>query len=104
VIGFSSGGPNRVQHPEITGEVYAIYILEEYQGKGIGRRLLAESVQRLRALDHAGMLIWVLDENPGRKFYESCGGVPVEQREIVIGGAALAETGYGWKSLDTFEQ
>jgi ribosomal protein S18 acetylase RimI-like enzyme len=104
VIGYVSGGMERSRHPEYDGEVYAIYVLEEFQGNGIGRALLIEGVRRLRALGFKSMLIWVLDENlSGCRFYERMGGAAIAAREIVIGGATLGETAYGWESLENFE-
>jgi len=36
IIGFSNGGEERTgRYPNYNGEMYAIYILEEYQRKGI---------------------------------------------------------------------
>ncbi len=39
VVGFSNGGPSREQVLPQAGELYAIYIRDAYQGRGIGRRL-----------------------------------------------------------------
>lgn len=39
LIGFASAGPEREQDCGFQGELYAIYLLEEHQGKGLGRPL-----------------------------------------------------------------
>jgi len=39
ILGFAAGGPERTRDPLYTGELYAIYILESYQRRGIGRLL-----------------------------------------------------------------
>jgi hypothetical protein len=46
------------------------------------------------------MLIWVLAENPYRKFYEALGGKVVRQQGKEIGGKLLAQVGYGWEELN----
>ncbi|HYT27958.1 MAG TPA: GNAT family N-acetyltransferase [Ktedonobacteraceae bacterium] len=46
IIGFVSGGPERQRDPVYKGELYAIYLLQEYQGKGIGRRLVRVFAER----------------------------------------------------------
>src|SRR5438270_13311301 len=47
IVGFVSGGPNRYNDPIYKGELHAIYILQPYQGQGIGRRLTLALVERL---------------------------------------------------------
>lgn len=38
-VGFASGGQNRTDVNDYIGELFAIYILEDFQKKGIGRAL-----------------------------------------------------------------
>lgn len=45
VVGFCSGDAE-------TGEVLVLAVLPEYEGKGVGRRLLGEVVDELRAMGH----------------------------------------------------
>ncbi len=46
------------------------------------------------------MLIWVLADNPSRRFYERLGGQLVREAEVELGGQRLRELAYGWKNLD----
>ena len=72
VIGFSTGGKERTGKYEMyTGELYAIYLLEEYQGKGMGRLLVQSVVDDLKEKEFNSMLIWALEENPACRFYEA---------------------------------
>jgi len=97
VAGLCGAGPDRDGDPDYSGELYAIYVLQAYQGKGLGRALVRAAVDWLRQNDHQSMLIWVLrDNHPARRFYESLGGKPVRERSIEIGGAPLPEVGYGY--------
>ncbi len=96
-VGFATGGPERSGDPLYRGELYAIYILQQHQRRGIGRRLTAAVVRRLRADGMDSMLVRVLAENPSRRFYEALGGVYLRQQEIVIGGKMLVEVAYGWQ-------
>ena len=49
VIGFSTGGKERTgKYEAYIGELYAIYILKEFQGKGIGRLLFQSIVDDLK--------------------------------------------------------
>lgn len=97
VVGFASGGRECRGDPTYTGELYAIYLLEAYQGQGIGRQLTMAVVNRLIEAGMASLLIWVLAENPARGFYEALGGQPVYHKTVTIGGAQLREVGYGWR-------
>ena len=42
IVGFVNGGSAREDDMAYTGELYAIYLLEQQQRQGIGRRLVAE--------------------------------------------------------------
>lgn len=101
VIGFVSGGRERAGEDGFSGELYAIYILEEAQGHGHGRRLVQAVVGGLRELGLTDMIVWVLRDNaPARAFYERLGGVYVREQPITIASAVLREVSYGWRSLD----
>lgn len=97
IIGFACGGKERTGDAIYLGELQAIYILEAYQGRGIGRRLTLAVVERLTMLEINSMLVWVLTENPACKFYQAIGGEKVYEKQIAIGGVQLDEVAYGWK-------
>jgi GNAT superfamily N-acetyltransferase len=101
VVGFASGGPERAGEEGFSGELYAIYVLQEAQGGGHGRRLVQAVVGGLRELGLEDMIVWVLRDNTSaRKFYERLGGRYVRVQPITIGSALLYEVSYGWRSLD----
>jgi ribosomal protein S18 acetylase RimI-like enzyme len=101
VVGFASGGRERAGEPGYAGELYAIYVLAEAQGRGHGLRLVEAVVGGLRELGLPDMIVWVLRENAGaRRFYERLGGTYVREQPITIGSAPLREVSYGWRSLD----
>ncbi len=43
------------------------------------------------------MLVWVLADNPMRRFYEALGGRLLREKKVEIGGVALDEVAYGWR-------
>jgi len=47
------------------------------------------------------MSVWVIENNPACGFYEALGGVRIDNKDVVIGGATLAEVAYGWTDLRT---
>jgi hypothetical protein len=42
------------------------------------------------------MIVWVLADNPARRFYEALDGQYVGERDIEIDGVKLREVAYGW--------
>jgi signal transduction histidine kinase len=99
IVGFSSGGPARNAPSPYTGELYAIYLLETYQRKGIGQRLVLATAARLIRMGHQAMMLWVLADNPARRFYESLEGQPITSQRITLGGMELEEVAYGWQDI-----
>lgn len=59
------------------GEIVAIYLLEEYWGCGIGRALMREAFEVIKAMGLERAILWVLERNArARRFYEKCGFSP----------------------------
>ncbi|HET9017312.1 MAG TPA: GNAT family N-acetyltransferase [Thermomicrobiaceae bacterium] len=97
VVGFASGGTREAGPADFTGELYAIYLLREAQGSGLGRRLAAAVAGDLAARGHDAILLWVLAENlRARRFYAALGGVVVDRRWVDFDGTPLEEVAYGW--------
>ena len=100
IVGFASAGPEREDDRVYWGELYAIYILEEYQRLGLGHRIFLRVTRRLLADGYNSMLLWVLEDNRHAcRFYESLGGEKVSRKTITIGGADLVEVSYGWSDI-----
>jgi ribosomal protein S18 acetylase RimI-like enzyme len=99
LVGFGSCGA--VRHPVegLAGEVHTLYVMPDYQGRGIGRALLMALFRRLVASGQLSAAIWVLRDNPARFFYERMGGRQVAHRKIPVGGAPIPALAYGWRDL-----
>ncbi|GEO27808.1 acetyltransferase [Alicyclobacillus acidoterrestris] len=103
IVGFADGGRERSGDPSYDGELYAIYLLKEHQRKGIGKLLFHHVVSHLASNHFHAMLIWVLNDNPSRYFYESVGGQLVRGKSIQIGEQQLHESAYGWSNLTSLK-
>ncbi|HLU22435.1 MAG TPA: GNAT family N-acetyltransferase [Bacillaceae bacterium] len=102
IVGFASGGPERNNDPIYKGELYAIYLLEDYQRKGIGRNLLNAVIKHLHTSDINSILILVLEDNIGaRSFYESLGGKIVKEGTLDLNGVKYKDIGYGWSDTSS---
>ncbi len=101
IVGFASAGKAEEPDEDFAGELVAIYLLENYQRRGIGKLLIKAVAQRLLQRKISSMSVRVLAENPFRAFYESLGGEHFSETQVEIGGASLVEVVYGWKNLKT---
>lgn len=99
IVAFAVGGPERSGDEEYPGELYAIYALPEWQGRGLGRALVRLVALYLQSIGFKAMLIWVLRGNPAAGFYRALGGEAARTQMIEIGGRSHQEIGYGWKNL-----
>ena len=82
VVGFVGYGKYRNDELENTGEIFAIYLLAEYYGRGIGYRLMQAGLARLK--DYPQIAVWVLRENERAiRFYTRCGFRP-DGREATL--------------------
>lgn len=71
VIGFVGYG-DRGEEDSDTGEVFALYVLSEYYGTGVGRALMEAALEQLKG--YPQVCLWVLKDNPRAiRFYEKCG-------------------------------
>jgi GNAT superfamily N-acetyltransferase len=96
VIGFVSAGPIREALAPFDAEIYALYLRETFHLRGMGRALFRASLSRLRADGLHATMLWVLEENPTRRFYERMGGAVVSEKLEDVGGKQLRELAYGW--------
>jgi GNAT superfamily N-acetyltransferase len=99
IIGFASGGRLREPVGEYDAELWAIYLLQEKQGGGIGRRLVQTLADALLAAGYRSMIVWVLQDNSAVNFYKRMGATAVTGKMIEIGGVALPDLALGWKDL-----
>ncbi|HYF63174.1 MAG TPA: GNAT family N-acetyltransferase [Herpetosiphonaceae bacterium] len=97
VVGFVDGGAERTgDYPPHDGEIYSLYVLKEFQGRGLGRELVA-AMAGLLAPQFNGLLIWVLKGNPAQRFYEALGGTYLIEKSVEFHDTTIQEIAYGWR-------
>ncbi len=101
IVGFGSCGKMRGDALPYKGEVFTLYVLPDFQGDGIGRRMLGRLFATLSARGMNSAVIWVLAANPARFFYQTMGGKLTAVREQRFWGVDLREWAYGWTDLRT---
>ncbi|MBM7622428.1 L-amino acid N-acyltransferase YncA [Bacillus tianshenii] len=99
IVGFASAGPERTKKYKVDGELYAIYILKDFQKRGIGKALYSKVRECLIKNGYKSMLVWVLADNPSRNFYLSLEPQEIDTENIQIGNQAYEEIAYGWNFI-----
>jgi GNAT superfamily N-acetyltransferase len=99
IVGFISGGAIREPVQTYDAELYAIYLLKHAQRQGVGTALLKKLAEWLSSKGFTSMIVWVLEKNPSRHFYERSRAQIVTAKDIQIGGVTLSEVSYGWPDL-----
>ncbi|UOQ43541.1 GNAT family N-acetyltransferase [Halobacillus salinarum] len=99
VVGFVSGGRERTKNYGYDGEIYSIYLLDQYQRKGYGSKLLQAVAASMAKEGYQSLLVWVLTHNPSSAFYTNLGAHPVEAERVTIGQGTYEETAFGWKDI-----
>ena len=81
VVGFAAAGQYRAEE----GEVYALYVLAEYQRRKIGYALMRRCLEKLAAC--RSVYVWVLRDNQKAiAFYEKVGfRADGAEKELVLG-------------------
>ena len=94
IVGFVSVGTSR--DDDADGELLAIYVHPDQWGTGVGRALIEAGEQKLEALGHRDVVLWVLEDNPrARAFYERAGWTADgTRRPIEVFGREVPEVRY----------
>lgn len=94
MVGFICFGPSRDKDRADYGEIYAVYLLKEHWGAGIGYKLYANARTKLRDHGFQRAYLWVLDTNQyAISRYIRWGGVVERDRvkDHVIGDQPVKE-------------
>ncbi|WP_369902834.1 N-acetyltransferase family protein [Bacillus manliponensis] len=97
VVGFVNGGKERKGLYEYDAEIYAIYILQGYQGQQIGKQLIHLLAKELYEQGYCSLLVWVVENNPSKYFYEKLKGELVDKQYLERLG--VYEIAYGWSNM-----
>ncbi|MGY8527443.1 N-acetyltransferase family protein [Paracidovorax citrulli] len=97
VVGFADCGAARDSGTPDAGELYAVYLLEAWQGRKVGLSLMTTSAAQLRRRGHREMVLWVLQGNcRARQFYDTAGGRACSSRQSMRAGYTIDEVAYRW--------
>ncbi len=98
LVGISHAGTSRdADDPPATGEVFTLYLAPDVWGLGLGRDLLAATLDRLSADGHRSATLWMLSTNDrARRFYLRQGWSPTGRRQTrEFGGLLVTDHRFG---------
>ena len=78
-------------------ELVSLHVHFSRQRRGIGRQLVAAMARALERRGCRSLMLWVLEENRARWFYERLGGQLLDQTKP--SGAGPLEVAYGWSDI-----
>lgn len=99
LCGFASCGPKRNGGAEKSAELYALYILENYQKQKVGYKLFAQVSNFLKNNNFDSVMAWSLSQNFGaHKAYERWGAKkqPEKTKKLTIEGSDFEEISHIW--------
>lgn len=75
LVGFAKGKMNKDQHSSLLhGDLNKIYLLNEYQRIGLGKKLFAMVIKRFLSQGVNDMVLFGVPQNPSCAFHEAMGG------------------------------
>lgn len=99
IVGFATFGPSRKRSLPYLGEINELYLMPDYQGRGLGRRLCAAAAAKLSRDGLSSMCVEVLQGSPSRFFYEAMGGRLAARARHPLAGTVLPTLIYGWDDI-----
>jgi ribosomal protein S18 acetylase RimI-like enzyme len=98
LVGFAKG-IRRPEAPPVASGQYAgdlnkIYLLNDYQRLGLGRRMVGEVARRFIAMGITSMILFADEGNPTCAFYEALGGHNVPNND-----GTLNYGNFGWHDI-----
>lgn len=91
VVGFTRYAKSTYKDYENAGEIYALYLLKGFNGKGLGRKLFEAARDELKKSGYNQMIIKCLKGNPTLDFYKYMGGEVIGEDKMIMDNAVLEE-------------
>ena len=96
----SCGNAREAAAKKADGEIFAIYILKAFHGRGIGRSLIAAAARFwLSRGGHNLIVLSMAGNTQATAFYEALGGVQVYEGSFEIAGTMMADKGHLFNNL-----
>ncbi len=98
VVGFVRYGSSSYPKIPQCGEIFALYILKDYQGYGYGKKLVNAALAKLKNQGFKAVIIGCLAENKSNDFYKHIGGKLIDTQYYTGTGENILENLYLFNS------
>jgi ribosomal protein S18 acetylase RimI-like enzyme len=100
VVGFAVSGAANVADEDCDGQLFALYLVQSAQRKGIGRTLALRSLADLHAAGFRSARVEVMSNNASAiSFYEALGATFAREAKFEMMNHELTESVYVWRTL-----
>lgn len=99
VVGFARYGLNKKNYDNKYGEIYALYLDEDYKNMGIGTKLVEEIFKKLKN-KYDYVLISTLEQNSANEFYKKIGGKLIGKSEFILEDKKYLENVYEYNIIN----
>lgn len=101
VAGYALGRPVPTGLARYDCELVALHVRGLVRRQGLGRKLVAAVAGQLKQEGCTALMLWVLEGNPSRAFYERLGGCPAGRQNVTLDeGVTAVEVAYGWPDIE----
>jgi ribosomal protein S18 acetylase RimI-like enzyme len=101
IVGYGYGGRERTHVDKYDCEIYALYLLKDFQRKGLGKGLICHLVAAFIQRGWHSMTISALATNtPACDFYLHIGGRAIGKNVLKTDEGDLEETTFGYEDLE----
>lgn len=100
VVGLLTGGIDRRRDRIYRAEIFSLYVLRAFRGRGFGRELVRRFIAGANRQGIFTLKVQVLAANPHRRFYEKQNGLLLACGPITFQRAVLQACTYGWLDTD----
>jgi ribosomal protein S18 acetylase RimI-like enzyme len=98
IAGYASYGRNRMPALAYGGEIFELYLMPEYQGVGLGRRMFDAAKADLAAHGLPTFVVWALGGNDRAiDFYQRRGGAIVRRARERFGDETRERIAFGFE-------
>ncbi|MBR3249631.1 MAG: GNAT family N-acetyltransferase [Clostridia bacterium] len=93
IIAFSKLAKTNDMHGKNI-ELQSLYVLKEYQNRGIGKKLIQNAFKKAKKLGYKKIIVGCLENNKSNDFYKKINGKYIGKREFKLPNQTLYENVY----------